>query len=257
MRKYMVFFLLVILITLPSQFLVTEAAKPAIPALYHTLDLLQTPLANKPENYVDLILAPLGWSKDGKFAYIIGKDPGGAGYEETGYFRWVIQDMVTDKYLWESKNGLEEGIPEGLLDSTDLEKIFAWIYTNFKGKYQAQFDRYKIIIDKNLRLEKFPLLYQQTEYRGAITEISREEKYGFPDMVGKYRVVVTKNSATKTVANYTNIDDCLLDVQMVGYVQSPYEARIAIAIGAISMGWEGPPHTVKCGFVGCHLNKGF
>jgi hypothetical protein len=112
-------------------------------------------------------------------------------------------------------------------------------------------------MDHSLKLQRFPLSDQQTEYEGAIIDLARETKYGFPDMVGKYRVIVSKNGVPKTVCYFTDISDCFLDVQMVGYIKSPYEPRIAIAIAGIAMGWEGPPHTVKCSFVGCHLEKGF
>lgn len=257
-RMKRMLWLILFLLAVPTLPLLPLAqAAVTYPKAYHTMYLVQTPLPKKPQNYVNLLFVPLGWSKDGKFAYMLSRDPGGAGYEEVGFFRWVIIDLNTDKILWESKRGLEPGLPKSILNSYDQNKAFGWIYPNLLPKYQKYFNQYKIIIQPTLKLQSFPVVYNNVKYYAAIKDVSRVTKYDFPGIIGRYRLVVTKSGKSKTVSQYVNPNQLVLDAQVVGYLKSPYEPRIAIAVGQIHRGWEGPPNPVEIVLSGCRLDKGF
>lgn len=255
MKKYLFFILLGILLVQPISFLVAKNSKLVYPVIYNPFDLIDKTRLEKKDKYINLLFTPLGWSKDGKIAYIIGIDPGGAGFDETGYYSWVIQDMVTDKLEWQSEHGLEEGLPTELKDEFDPIKILKWVYANHSKKYQKNFDKYKIICDKNIKIQKFPFIYNSNEFYGKITDIYRETKYSIPDIITKYKVMVLKNNVRKVCSQKNN--DFLLDIQVVGYIKSPFEPRIAIVISNIMWGWEGPPHRVWFSLIGCDLEKGF
>lgn len=258
MRRHTIWLALVMLITLQPGLIAAEDSGLTYPTIYHPLNMVYTPLEKKPSkymNYIDLIFAPIGWSEDGKFAYIVEKDAGGAGRDEVGYFRWVILDMVTDKLLWVSKDELEKGIPKDLLSKEDVDMIFKWVFSNFLPRYKNQFDKYGIVINKNLKIQKFPLLYEGSEYRGSITDRFHETKYEIPNILSKYKIILSRDDAAQVFSKFN--DQFLLDAQVVGYIKNPYEPRIAMVIGNIMWGWEGPPHPVYVSFVGCHLEKGF
>ncbi|HEY9058941.1 MAG TPA: hypothetical protein VIO64_00325 [Pseudobacteroides sp.] len=235
---------------------------PLIPTLYRPLDFvdkakLKTDEAYGDKTYFDLMFAPIGWSKDGKFAYITGIYGGGAGNDETGYFRWVIQDMVTDKYLWQSERGLEEGLPMELRDSNKDTEIFKWVYSNLRVKYKEYLDKYGIIIHTDLKVSSFPLEYNNNKYTASIADISYGDMYGTPNIITKYKVLVNRNGINKTFSEYKNQNDMFLNVQIGGYIKSPYEPRVALVLSSVTRGWEGAPHPVKSSFVGCHLEIGY
>lgn len=74
-------------------------------------------------------------------------------------------------------------------------------------------------------------------------------------MITNFKVSFVKDGVTKIVGQYD--DKMLIDVQIAGYIRSPYEQRIAMVVCSVTRGWEGPPHPVDCSFIGCHLEKGF
>lgn len=218
---------------------------------YHTLNYYNNKINEK---FIDLLFAPIGWSKDGKFAYIIEIDPGGADYPETGLFRWVVQDMVTDKCLWKSEKEQEGDYPQNYWEM-NKEELFKLMYIKFLTKNQKILDKYGIIKNENLELFKFPLIYNNKEYRGFVMDILRETKYGIPNMITKFKVCLSKEDINKVFGQFN--DECLMDVSIAGYIKNPYEARIALIICMIKRGWEGPPHPVEFGLVGCHLEKNY
>ena len=101
---------------------------------------------------------------------------------------------------------------------------------------------------------KFPLQYGGSQYNGLVTGVHREESYGIPDLITRYKTTVTKDGVKKTISQYSCV---LLDVQIAGYFKSPFEPRIAMAVCQVARGWEGPPHPVYLSFAGCHLEKAF
>lgn len=251
MRKCL---LLILIVLISGSFVSANNSANMYPKIYHSKDFAGRSDA---DYYMDLMFAPVGWSKDGKFAYITEIDPGGAWYDVTGFFRWVIQDTVTDKILWQSEGGLEKGLPEDLLMSEDKEQIFKWVFPNMSKRYQPYFKKYGIILNTNLELSSFPLIYKKSNYQGSIIDVYRETEYEIPDLISKYKVILSRNNVKKIVNQYNNNHSAVLDVQIAGYIKSPYEPRIAIALVNVCRGWEGPPNPVGFSFIGSHLEKAF
>src|SRR5690554_5120030 len=67
------------------------------------------------------------------------------------------------------------------------------------------------------------------------------------NMIIEYKNCVSKDDIIKVVGHIK--EECLVDVQIGGYVKSPYEERIALITCEIRRGWEGPPHEVEFGVV--------
>ncbi len=251
MRKYL---LLILIVLVSGSFVTADNSVNMYPKIYHPMDFTGGSDGN---DYWDLMFAPVGWSKDGKFAYLTEIDPGGAWYDVTGFFRWVIQDTVTDKILWQSEGGLEKGLPEDLLMSEDKVEILKWVFPNMSKRYQPYFKKYGIILNPNLKLSSFPLKFKRSNYQASIIDVYRETIYEIPDLISKYKLTVFRNNVKKVVSQYNNNHSGLMDVQIAGYIKSPYEPLIAIALVDVYRGWEGPPNPVGFRFIGCHLEKGF
>ena len=232
------------------------------PQSYHHLDYIDETKLSVDHNaeiysenlYRDLLFSPIGWSKDGKLAYVVKLFEGGVG--AANMFRWGIQDMVTDELLWYAEKEYEEYTY--VWNGLDERELFKLEYSNYIDKYKEKLDEYGIIIDNDLKLEKFPLTFNENNYNGRITDKEYiQDIYG--DLVVKYKVVVERNGELKIFCiNKTEHDYCYkFDVAICGYIKSPYEPRIAVVISEIPMGFEGPPLPINSIFVGCHLEKGY
>lgn len=220
--------------------------------IFHTLDFYDR---NNGEEYlIDLLFVPIGWSKDGKFAYIKEIEPGGADYYETGLFRWIVQDMVTDKILWISEKEKAGDYPAEYW-KMDSEELFHWMLGKFMAKNRPKLEEYGIILNSDLEIQRFPLQYKNAEYRGFLMDVVRGTKYDIPNVIKEYKNCVAKDDVIKVVGHMK--DEYLVDVGIGGYVISPYEDRIALLTCEIVRGWEGPPHVAEFEVVGCHLEYGY
>ncbi|MCL6591883.1 MAG: hypothetical protein K6U80_18275 [Firmicutes bacterium] len=251
MKRYIVFIVLYLLIILQSNWSLANN-NIVYPPIYHTLNLISKKFSK--EDYIDSIFSPIGWSTDGKLAYIVEVINEAGDIGECAIFKWVIFDLVTDKVLWDSGTNFEKELPRNLWYASS-EEIFKWEFVNLFNKYKKYFDKFQIKINLTTKILRFPYFYNNNTYNGFITDIHRETKYDIPDMITSYKTVVTKNNIAKIVGRYD--DKFLLDIQIPGFIISPYEPRIALVVCSISRGWEGPPHPIECSFVGCHLEKGY
>lgn len=253
MKRSYIFLALISLIIMGSS-LGIKAETPGSTSfnIFHTSDFYDHD--NSEEYLIDLLFVPIGWSKDGKFAYIKEIDPGGADYYETGLFRWVVQDMVTDKILWLSEKEKPGDYPEKYWQM-DNEELFHWMLRKFMAKYRPKLEKYGIVLDTKLEVERFPLKYKNAEYRGFLMDIVRGTVYDIPDLIKEYKNCVAKDDIIKVLGHAK--DKYLVDVRIGGYVKSPHEGRIALLTCELVRGWEGPPHTVEFGVVGCHLEYGY
>jgi hypothetical protein len=200
---------------------------------------------------------PIGWSKDGNFAYYVEPVDEACGC----YFaRLFILDLKTDKVLWKFEH-------EG--DSFEEEKEAGKPYT-FSALWRAN---QKMFSDK-LRehgiepqgrsgLQLFP-----ASYKGDLltADLKTKNKVGLGEdariygVVGKLNLEInSKRNGKKTVLDYSykGEDGLPLYVGMVGYVQSPFEPRIAVILMEIYRGYEGPPNTGTIKIVGANLATGF
>lgn len=203
-------------------------------------------------HYLDNVFAPLGWSQDGKFAYITTVTNEARGPGEMAVLRWVIQDMVSDKILWDSGDKFE-GLPKSMWDEAPLQ-IIQWEWTHLQS-YRTQMEKYKIRLSPGMMLGKFPLMLDGHDYRALIANHKRGERFGFPDMLLQFDLLLTKGDVAKAAAQFRGV--FLLDAHVGGFVRSPYEPRLAVVLCTVRRGWEGPPHPVECRVSGSHLERGF
>jgi len=198
---------------------------------------------------------PIGWSKEGKFAYYVEPVDEACGC----YFaKLLIVDLKTDKVLWSfdyNSEFIEEAKREGR--PYTLETLWRAHQKLFSEKLRE----YEIEPQERPALFSFPIRYQgdrltanlkTSEQPGLTTE---ERWYG---TIGKAKLHLNsarKGSKTILAHSYERVRP--LYVGMIGYLKSPFESRIAVVLVEIIRGYEGPPHTGDVRIVGASLHSGF
>jgi hypothetical protein len=199
---------------------------------------------------------PIGWSKDGKFAYYT--EPGD---EACGcYFaKLVIVDLVSDKALWsfdyDSSRVEDEGRknPPTTINALWREnrKLFSDKLNEFQIKPQGRFS-----------FLLFPINRAGDQLRAdlKIKENKEEDGRAYGVVAQGTLQLTSRRNGEKIVFdhNYIKPDEALpLDLKVLGYVKSPFEERIALVLIEIYRGYEGPPHTAQIKIAGASLSSGF
>lgn len=188
---------------------------------------------------------PLGWSKDSKFAYI-------TFHEETDacgciFSDLVIHNLVNDKVEYISiSNELDENIP----GEVPFERIW-------QDKYNPVFEtlrNYKIVPINQTQIGSIPIIHKgdTLTFKVDTLIVDKGKKY-----VEKLTLSVhSPMLVTKTIFKGNLYGVYQIDI--LGYLSSPHENRIAVIIAERCYGIEGSsPSFIRFRLVGCHLTKGF
>jgi hypothetical protein len=200
---------------------------------------------------------PIGWSKDGNFAFYVEPVDEACGC----YFaKLFIHDLKSDKVLWKFEHegdSIEEEKAAGKPYS--LNTLWRANQKLFSGKLRE----YGIEPRVDLNLLTFPATYAGDRLTADFKAIEKEglevdqRIYGG---VGKLMLQLkSQRGGQKTVLNYSysGEDGLPLYVGLLGYVKSPFEPRIAVIMIEIYRGYEGPPNIGNVKIVGAHLENGF
>ncbi len=210
---------------------------------------LPTQVASKTDD-MELIwdkFYPIGWSKDGKFAYVIEPVDEATGF----YFITIaIQDLNSDKVLWKFEYTVKDEI-----EGKDLE-------TTWKEKYaeiKAKLNEYKIEQQKDFQLGSTEFSVENNEFNLKVETNKTDSEY-FPGMevLEKFAVKLsTSTLGSKEIFSEKEETGVLIDALVVGQFKSPYENRIAVLVSTEQIGYEGPPNVIAFKLVGANLDKGF
>jgi len=193
---------------------------------------------------------PIGWSKDGKFAYIVEPaDEACACY----FAKLVIKDLKTDTVLWgfdyeSTAFGEKDNMPKS------LPAFWRSNYTLFSKKLRE----HKIRQEKSFALLPFPALYQGDELTARLS-LERNGQTWLKEAVSAIRLQVnSKRRGKKIVYEKADVADLMiLDVMRLGYLKSRFEPRVAILLLEGHRGYEGPPDVPKINIIGSDLFSGF
>jgi hypothetical protein len=187
---------------------------------------------------------PVGWSETGLFAYVTEIADEGSGYY---FFKISIQNMINDKIEWEWEPSYNE---DGNLDSIWKENL---------TKINEKLNEYKIIQKTDFVLGLTSFTYLNKQYNLKIfTETEKNKDFGF-DIIKSTKVYLSSPQlGTKTIYDYKEEDYSMLLGQIIaGYIQSPFEDRIAVIIKNERWGYEGPPNLIYFTIVGSNLTESF
>ena len=202
---------------------------------------------------------PIGWSKDGKFAYYA--EPGD---EACGcYFgQLFILDLVNDKVLWSfDYNGLDH---QGE-DEKNAPKSINDLWRTNRKLFSDKLREYDIVPQGRFAFLSFPVIYNGDQLRPdlKIKENKNQETSYYMGVLQARLDLISRRQGKKTVFEKTystgkeDSEAAPLELKVLGYVKSPFEPRVAVVMIEIWRGYEGPPHTTRVKIVGSSLTSGF
>jgi hypothetical protein len=196
-------------------------------------------------------LYPLGWSKEGLFAYVYEPPDEACGCY---FFRLIVQDMVSDEVLWEYRYDSEElsaDKPDPIEDLADMWRAHG-------DELEDRLLAFGIIRARDAALTPLPQAGPEGLGASFRTGSVPEEKshYGYA-YLSSYELEMSSAAGKKTIFRSGELDRGPLHVSSPGYLKSPFEPRAAVLIEETWRGWEGSPHVVQLRFSGCDLRGGW
>ena len=198
---------------------------------------------------------PIGWSRDGKFAYYV--EPVD---EECGcYFaELVIMDLRTDKKIYHFKNDWETWVNA---DGSPKEDDVRRLWTRNKKEFDQKLREHGIIQTARFALLPAAFTSAGKSYTAKLAKVKGNDPDG-QMRVKKVSLDLSSPSVGKKSlysAEYKGDDlyGAPLDAGLAGVLKSPYESRAAVIVLNVHRGWEGPPHTVGIQINGADLGRGF
>jgi hypothetical protein len=198
---------------------------------------------------------PIGWSRDGKFAYYV--EPVD---EECGcYFAELkIIDLRTDKVLWEFKNKpLERMNDKGEPIADDMRQLWKRNEKIFHDKLR------EYGIEQTARFSLLPATFRigGKSYSAKASSIKGNDADGLRRIRRLDVEFSSPGLGKKSLysAEYKGDEMYVspLDIAVAGVFKSPFENRVAVVVIKVQRGWEGPPHTVEAQIAGADLVSGF
>ncbi|HMO81469.1 MAG TPA: hypothetical protein PKD24_11835 [Pyrinomonadaceae bacterium] len=200
------------------------------------------------QKYITASFYPIGWSRDGKFAYLVVPADEACGCLTLHIF---IQDLRTDRVVWkETYDGeAEPEIPETL--DTAWPKV--------QNDYSAKLRQYGIE-----QADKFELIHPAIRLDNDVLtpEVTVAiETDGVFEVDGTVTVrMVSQRNGVKTISRnrYHRKDvNSIRNAEIAGSLISPFEKRAAVILIEEHRGYEGPPNVTRIRVVGSTLTTGF
>ncbi len=195
---------------------------------------------------------PVGWSRDGKFAYYLEPVDEACGC----YFgKLVILDLKNDAVVWQFDYTSEDDS-----EVSKKPKTLAALWAANRKLFSAKLTENKIEPQRAARVLPFPITYKSDRVTPTLhverKQMNKDDRiYGD---VGRATVELnSRRNGSKTVFDEKYAEAMPLYVGMLGYLRSPLEPRAAIILVEIYRGYEGPPHVASVRIVGAALDKNF
>ena len=195
---------------------------------------------------------PVGWSKDGKFAYYLEPVDEACGC----YFgKLVIVDLKNDAVVWQFDYTSEDDA-----ENSKKPKTLAALWAANRKLFSSKLNENKIEPQRTARVLPFPIIDRTDRVTAKLSverkPVSKDDRiYGD---VARVRVELTsRQNGRKTVLDEKYREAMPLYVGMLGYLKSPLEPRVAIILVEIYRGYEGPPHVGNVMIAGAALDKNF
>lgn len=188
---------------------------------------------------------PIGWSKDGNFAYILEPADEGLGNYMIGV---VIISLVSNEVLWDWYT--DPVVDEELY----REEIWKKHYDEFK----ENLNEHGIIQHRNIELSDSYFVYDNKDYMVHL-EMEKSDKNSMGiETVNESKIYIkSPDLGEKLIDEKIYEQSMILGQKVVGCLISPYEDRVAIIVKSERWGYEGPPNVVEFEIFGTNLTTGF
>jgi hypothetical protein len=179
----------------------------------------------------------IGWSKEGKAAYIT--EPAD---EATGYYflDFIIIDTRTDEKVFEWTIDTGDASYEGTLSQT---------WEKNKELFSRELNKHKIYpIEADMK--KFPLNAEGQTY-SLSHDIQYEKHEYFPmDVVSRAEIFLQNETKKQKIFTKKYDADLKLNVKGTYCVLSPFSDDALLLIAEEQRGYEGPPHLIRLELTG-------
>jgi hypothetical protein len=211
-----------------------------------------------PARYPGLIpeqFFPIGWSKDGKFAYYYEPVDEACGC----YFaNLVIQDMRTDKVLYEFKySGDDHADAQGNMPPEDT---VAKLWRKNAKLFSEKLREHAIVAGRSVLLGKTFSAARSSYTAKAIVKMGKNPDWDELRVDKLTFTLVSPKLGSKSLYTADHSKEeywFMLDAAVLGIIKSPFEDRVAVIGMTVNRGWEGPPHAGDIVIVGADLTSGF
>ena len=208
-------------------------------------------------------LVPLGWSRDGKFAYALEEETEAADCDS---FEVVVQDLRDGGTLWHGGYGSRDKNPEGqrpLDEHVEVQRSEEG--PECEGEVGKVWDKYRqrwFAAWSPLGIEPLERAHYRRGTKGEgftlhVRESAERARNGFDVEYPLERRIelVTRSGTTVLYRDVRKPDDygAPLGLKVLGFVRSPFERRMAVVLGELLRGWEGFPYVVRLHVVGAEL----
>lgn len=186
---------------------------------------------------------PIGWSADGKFAYVSLFDDHGDAY---GYINCqvTILDVDRGQVVWTFAPADTE---------SPSDTPFRKIWTRNQAEIEENLRRRGIIRDR-FYFQDFPIYSDSgvVDYYLDTTWVGNDQsKYGW-ECIDSLKFII-RSTKTGDRVLLDKGDYAALGVYVPGYLKNPLGPEIVIPLVATYMGWEGPPNTTGIVLLGYNL----
>lgn len=191
---------------------------------------------------------PLGYSSDGKIAYIIEYHTGDSGIV---HIETYVQDLISDEIIWQDKFQTQE-------NATDIN--FKSFWDENQKKIETELNIHNIDPFNKLWLKTEPISYENETFSLSSKVNKSHAKDLNLSLVDSSTVSIHSKSRGEKSINKKEYDpsSSLLDRKAIGFIPLGKEnKRTAVVIATIYRGWEGPPHVISYEIIGANLAMGF
>jgi hypothetical protein len=198
----------------------------------------------------------LGWSKNGKMAYINQIFSGRPGFNLTFY----IINTITDKISFESKswNPIDEEIDSGKEYKVTENQNWADLFLSLnKIEFLSVLSKYEILpLSTTQSISALPITINNIKYNlsSSIKVIDAGEESLI--YKGSYLLKINNGKSSIELTDKNNHISYFLFVEPIAYMKSPYESRIVIINCIYSWGIEDTNY-IRYEFIGCGFSNNF
>ncbi len=187
---------------------------------------------------------PIGWSDDGKFAYVVEPADENSGLY---FFEIHVYDVVNNRDLWSWKpEELEQGSVKSVWDEN--------------AEFLSQsLNEYNIEQTDIFKLQPSKISYKGNDYEIVMdSKLATDDDFGI-DMVRGVKLTMKSSQLGNKDFYEQEIDnrDYILSAYIPGFLISPKNDRIAVIYQKERIGAGGPPNIVFFEIIGTNLSTGF
>ena len=193
---------------------------------------------------------PIGFSRSGLFAYILvlADEAGGDCYP----WEFVVADLSRQRTLENLEMKREEDCGR-ILDVRSLLKYK-------RHEFEGLLNKHKIDATLAVDLKHFPLTLKDLKYEMFVRPVEHKEinqgivlsgERSMPFLLWLVEESKSMNRIVGMLEERVYIEGdghentpFVWNLEIVGFLQSPFERRIVVLVSEIHRGWEGPPNVV-------------